>query len=273
MISTQTSTFKKSCGNRMPKPPSVICYICHREYGTASIGIHEKSCLKKWREQNDQLPPSERLPEPSKPQSFSPERSSPNELAGSLDKLEAYNTEALKSSTLPCSKCGRHFEASRLSKHETHCKPPPRHSIFHEYEARRPDVDEKILQTPLRKTKSSKYPSPERDKYNTDLTPCRTCGRKFSPDRIERHQQNCRATPLKSPSRANATSPQRSPSDSRSPQRNSSKPNCKNCGSVIPDSESKFCGNCGSELSASCKSCGKLLATEAKFCDQCGKPI
>lgn len=30
------------------KPALVVCYLCGREYGSASISIHEKQCLKKW---------------------------------------------------------------------------------------------------------------------------------------------------------------------------------------------------------------------------------
>ena len=31
--------------------PAVVCYLCGREYGSASISIHEKQCLKRWRTQ------------------------------------------------------------------------------------------------------------------------------------------------------------------------------------------------------------------------------
>ena len=30
------------------KPKAVMCYICGREYGTASINIHIPQCIKKW---------------------------------------------------------------------------------------------------------------------------------------------------------------------------------------------------------------------------------
>ena len=30
------------------KPALVVCYLCGREYGSASISIHEKQCLKRW---------------------------------------------------------------------------------------------------------------------------------------------------------------------------------------------------------------------------------
>ena len=30
------------------KPKALVCYICGREFGTASLEIHLKSCKKKW---------------------------------------------------------------------------------------------------------------------------------------------------------------------------------------------------------------------------------
>lgn len=50
------------------RPPTVICYICGREYGTTSISIHEPQCLKKWHQENDMLPKRLRRPEPKKPE-------------------------------------------------------------------------------------------------------------------------------------------------------------------------------------------------------------
>lgn len=32
------------------KPALVVCYLCGREYGSASISIHEKQCQKRWQE-------------------------------------------------------------------------------------------------------------------------------------------------------------------------------------------------------------------------------
>lgn len=48
--------------------PTVVCYICGREFGTVSIGIHEPQCLKKWRLENDSLPPNLQREEPRKPE-------------------------------------------------------------------------------------------------------------------------------------------------------------------------------------------------------------
>ena len=50
------------------RPPTVVCYICGREYGTKSIAIHEPQCLKKWHNENNLLPKELRRPEPKKPE-------------------------------------------------------------------------------------------------------------------------------------------------------------------------------------------------------------
>lgn len=50
------------------RPPTVVCYICGREYGTKSISIHEPQCLKKWHNENNLLPKELKRPEPKKPE-------------------------------------------------------------------------------------------------------------------------------------------------------------------------------------------------------------
>uniref|UniRef100_A0A8C5MKD7 Zinc finger protein 475 n=1 Tax=Leptobrachium leishanense TaxID=445787 RepID=A0A8C5MKD7_9ANUR len=49
-------------------PPTVVCYICGREFGTKSISIHEPQCLKKWHLENEKLPKNLQRPEPKKPE-------------------------------------------------------------------------------------------------------------------------------------------------------------------------------------------------------------
>ena len=45
----------------------VMCYICGREFGSASIGIHIPQCEKKWNNEQQKLPKKHRRPPPSKP--------------------------------------------------------------------------------------------------------------------------------------------------------------------------------------------------------------
>lgn len=56
------------------KPALVVCYLCGREYGSASISIHEKQCLKRWqtkeaRKAKETLKSKEKQSRP-KPRSF-----------------------------------------------------------------------------------------------------------------------------------------------------------------------------------------------------------
>jgi len=54
-----------------PGPRAVTCYVCGRQYGTASIGIHSKQCLKLFEEQEAKKPMSQRRPAPSAPEDYS----------------------------------------------------------------------------------------------------------------------------------------------------------------------------------------------------------
>uniref|UniRef100_A0A8B9X9T9 C2HC/C3H-type domain-containing protein n=1 Tax=Bos mutus grunniens TaxID=30521 RepID=A0A8B9X9T9_BOSMU len=53
------------------QPGFRVCYICGREFGSQSLGIHEPQCLEKWRVENSKLPKHLSRPEPSKPPPFS----------------------------------------------------------------------------------------------------------------------------------------------------------------------------------------------------------
>jgi hypothetical protein len=39
------------------KPKAVVCYICGKEFGTQSIGIHEAQCANKFEAQQQLLSP------------------------------------------------------------------------------------------------------------------------------------------------------------------------------------------------------------------------
>ncbi|XP_052794669.1 zinc finger protein 474-like isoform X2 [Mya arenaria] len=101
------------------KPPTMVCYICGREFGTKSIAIHEPQCLEKWKVQNDKLPKGQRRPEPNKPEVRS---------IGATGKydVDAMNEAAYQSAMsnlVPCPNCGRTFNPDRLTVHQRSCKP------------------------------------------------------------------------------------------------------------------------------------------------------
>uniref|UniRef100_A0A914EJD9 Zinc finger protein 474 n=1 Tax=Acrobeloides nanus TaxID=290746 RepID=A0A914EJD9_9BILA len=95
--------------------PTVFCYICGRQFGSKSIEIHQKQCLKKWHLENDKLPKSQRRPEPIKPEII--------RTGGKIDH-EAMNEamwEASKAQLIPCEWCGRRFAPGRLEVHQKSC--------------------------------------------------------------------------------------------------------------------------------------------------------
>lgn len=49
------------------KPRALMCYICGREYGTTSLQIHIKTCMKKWEVEENKKPKKERRPLPQPP--------------------------------------------------------------------------------------------------------------------------------------------------------------------------------------------------------------
>ena len=104
------------------RPPSVVCYICGREFGTQSISIHEPQCLQKWHIENDKLPKSQRRKPPTKPEILPGIGISAK---GSYD-YERFNEAAWKSAQsnlVPCENCGRTFNPDRLAVHQKSCRP------------------------------------------------------------------------------------------------------------------------------------------------------
>ncbi|KAL2301171.1 hypothetical protein Nmel_011732 [Mimus melanotis] len=103
------------------RPPTVICYICGREYGTKSISIHEPQCLKKWHQENDNLPKHLKRPEPKKPEV----RTMQAKGFYDLDALNGAAWTSAQAQLVPCDICGRTFLPDRLIVHQRSCKPKP----------------------------------------------------------------------------------------------------------------------------------------------------
>src|ERR1700761_9106486 len=87
------------------KPQLVVCYICRREFTTASLPIHEPQCLEKWKIENRKLPREHRRPTPKKPQMMQ---------GASLDDINQAATQSANSQLVPCQGCGRKFGMDRI---------------------------------------------------------------------------------------------------------------------------------------------------------------
>ena len=126
------------------QPPTVMCYICGREYGSKSISIHEPQCLKKFELENRKLPISERKPLPQK----------------AIKHVALVVNLTLQERMVPWSLTGGIYQNEILQ-----------------------DATDKYFQ--------SCY-----SEWEKDLIPCKTCGRKFAPERHAKHAHRCKAKPL-----------------------------------------------------------------------------
>ena len=125
---------KNSPPKRAPgqRPRGLICPLCGREYGTASLQIHMKSCRQKFELQQQDLPKHMRKNPDKIIAAYEQNQAMMNSLSGSgrgynFDAMndqafETYNKEAL----VPCENCGRTFLPDRLIVHQRSCLKHPK---------------------------------------------------------------------------------------------------------------------------------------------------
>ena len=110
---------------RMPgeKPRMLVCPLCGREFGTASLDIHIKSCKKKFEIQQQDLPKNMRRSADKIINSYYQNMAMMGGGGYNMDQMneqafDTYNTQAL----VPCENCGRTFLPDRLLVHLRSCK-------------------------------------------------------------------------------------------------------------------------------------------------------
>ena len=85
----------------------VTCYLCGRDFGRRSFGIHITSCRRKWEEQQRILPRNQRRSRPVAPDNLD------RVMAGEVEEeeLEQLNEAAVKvwneQVLVECRNCGR----------------------------------------------------------------------------------------------------------------------------------------------------------------------
>ncbi|XP_052132048.1 zinc finger protein 474-like, partial [Frankliniella occidentalis] len=92
-------------------PRIVTCFVCGREFGTASLPLHEPQCIQRWTLQNTKLPPQWQRSLPEKP-------------VGPIT-IDDWNKFAWDSSkradSVQCPNCLRRFCPDRINSHERVC--------------------------------------------------------------------------------------------------------------------------------------------------------
>ena len=98
-----------------PQPPRLLmCYICGREFGTQSLGIHEPQCLEKWRADQQLLPVGQRA-------KHEPVRVRVDG-GGGVEAANEAARESLQANMVGCEFCGRRFSGGdRLAVHQRSC--------------------------------------------------------------------------------------------------------------------------------------------------------
>ncbi len=105
---------------KMPK--SVTCYICGRGYGTKSIKIHLKTCIKKWDIEQSRKPKRERRPCPQPPRGFDEMMNKKKITRKDLDIINSANFSTYNQNLIKCSNCNRTFKESSYKSHSKVCK-------------------------------------------------------------------------------------------------------------------------------------------------------
>jgi hypothetical protein len=97
------------------------CYLCGRDYGIRSIGIHVPNCLKKWEDEQKRLPRRQRRSPPERPEKL--DRVMEGLIHG--EELKEFNEAAVKkwntAVLVMCEHCLRTFFPEKVGKHQTSC--------------------------------------------------------------------------------------------------------------------------------------------------------
>ncbi|XP_074057530.1 zinc finger protein 474-like isoform X2 [Macrotis lagotis] len=168
------------------RPPTVVCYICGREFGTKSISIHEPQCLKKWHNENNLLPKKLQRPIPTKPD----ERVIIAKGYYDLDAINEASWASVLNQLIPCDNCGRAFLPDRLIVHQGSCK--TKRVNFHRNHGNQSKEDERPIVAKgyydLNDINEAEGASAQ-----SELIPCDNCGRTFLPDKLIVHQRSCKS--------------------------------------------------------------------------------
>ncbi|CAH1285433.1 unnamed protein product [Diabrotica balteata] len=151
---------------------TLTCYICGREYGTASLKLHEPKCLEKWERENSSLPEHLRRKVPIRPSG-----------AVSTEEWNELAWEASQANLVPCPNCGRTFYPDRLVVHQRSCKQLP-HS-----ESK--NSNQSLTNVVLPPNTVMPPNRPSSGLQGPPTAECSICGKKFGIHSLKVHEKKC----------------------------------------------------------------------------------
>ena len=218
-----------SGGVQWNKPPGLICHICGREYGTASLTIHLPQCAKLWKDRQKLLPRKERRPVPKAPSGLSELsqlRFDVNDADGSIERFNKQQMDAFTSKALvQCQHCGRRFLEEKLPVHQRSCTADKPAAAVGSHRLKQPteglkggaaaeeemkvsETEETAIIVPSKGYDLSNLPEAEETTAgDVPMQPCSICGRRFNADRVAKHEAVCTGTRVKAAARPKASAP------------------------------------------------------------------
>lgn len=197
------------------RPPGFYCYICGKEYGSSSLRVHFKSCLKQWEANENLKSKKERRPAPTPP----PELTTIYDMMKRGVKIDPkiidfYNEKAIRlweeKFCLKCGSCGRMIPHSMKESHKKLCVSMPQIQTPTEslqeaivkdfpYEPKQQSSQQKHTESTEHSFTASEsqpklLPSPKFTDYPEEemmLRECDICGRKIKEERLQRHERAC----------------------------------------------------------------------------------
>ncbi|KAK3932551.1 Zinc finger protein 474 [Frankliniella fusca] len=168
-------------------PRIVTCFVCGREFGTASLPLHEPQCIQRWTLQNSKLPPQWQRSLPEKP-------------VGPIT-IDDWNKFAWDSSKKPDDFALVVYQPDE-SPCPSPCPPAPGAPGAHPHQRTdNPGADgevDEILVVPPANRKAymevlrTNWFHLKSDEYlRADSVQCPNCLRRFCPDRINSHERVC----------------------------------------------------------------------------------
>ena len=215
-------------GVQWSKPPGLVCHICGREYGTTSLAIHLPQCAQLWKDRQKLLPRSERRPVPKAPMSIT-DITAMKVDSKDVDAMDRFNRQQMDAFTskslLPCQHCGRRFLEEKLPIHQRSCTADKPAAAVGSHRLKQAEPVGKAAQGAAGAVRAvgalAPYSSYQEAKgaedvivsskgYDlsqlaldaaaaaaSDMVPCSLCGRKFTSDRVGRHEAVCTGSQVK----------------------------------------------------------------------------